>query len=162
MSNTLETYRTALRDFLRDTGGLNRLLSFEEESSNDFLDLYLNMSLGFLNFVPPVVDVYSFESFPFPALLIHQATIEALISNNIVNTRNDLQYNNGGLTVKVADASRYLQTLQLLYRTTDMEINILKQIKVAANIMGGFGGVNSPYAWIHGRAATLRTSTIEA
>ena len=40
----LEEYREALRAFLKDHQDLNRLLKFEEESSNDKLDLYLNMA----------------------------------------------------------------------------------------------------------------------
>lgn len=156
----INQYRESLRGFIKDDEGLNRLLGFKEESDDTFLDMYLNMSLGFLNFIPPILEYFNYSNFPIPSLLIHQAAIEALISNNIVNARNDLIYNNGGVTIKVADAGKYLNTIQLLYRSTDMEIRMYKDAKVAANIMGCFGGVMSPYAYLSGRSITLNTNSL--
>jgi hypothetical protein len=103
---------------------------------------------------------FDFSTFPNPSLLIHQSTIELLISNGIVNARNDLTYNNGGVTAKIQDANRYLNLLQVLYRSTDAEIRNFTQLKIAANIMGGFGGVYSPYATLHGRQITLNPNSI--
>lgn len=157
---TLEKYRDALRIFIRDHADINRLLKFEEENPNPNLDLYLNMSLGFLNTIPPLIQVYSFATFPIPALLIHQATIEALISNSILHARNDLTYNNGGITVKISDKERYAPILNLLLRTADQQIAMFKQIKVAVNIDAGWGGVPSPYAWLHYGQYNLIPNTI--
>jgi hypothetical protein len=160
--NTLEDYRVALRSFIKDHDFLNRLLKFEQESTNDELDLYINMAIGFMNSIPPMVIQLNFANFPLPSLLIHQATIECLVSNGIVNARNDLTYNNGGVTAKIQDANRYLNLLQMMYRMTDAEIRNLTQMKIAANIMGGFGGVYSPYATLHGRQTTLNPNSILA
>jgi hypothetical protein len=146
----LAGYRQGLRSFLKDKADLNRLLKFEEENFNDMLDLYIEMSLGFLNYIPPLVASFDLSTFPIPSLIIHQAAIEALISNDIVQSRNDLTYNNGGVTVKIDDRERYLPILQWLYRIADMEINMFKQIKVSINIDNGWGGVSSPYNTIHG------------
>ena len=157
---TLIEYRGALRAFIKDNETLNRLLKFTEENTDDDLDLYINMALGFLNFIPPFIGSYTIEAFPFGTLLIHQATIECLISNGIVNARNDLTYNNGGVTVKISDGDRYLRQLQQLYRMTDMEIKAYTQVKVALNIDGGFGGVNSPYGYLHGTASSLQPNSI--
>jgi hypothetical protein len=159
-TNTLQDYRDALRAFIRDHDFLNRLLKFTQENTNDELDLYLNMAIGFLNGIPPFVQTFGVADFPNPSLLIHQATIEALVSNSVVNARNDLTYNNGGVTVKIQDANRYLSILQMLYRSTDMEIRNFTQLKVSLNIMGGFGGVYSPYASLHGTQATLSPNSI--
>jgi len=157
---TLIEYRTALRAYIKDNTALNRLLEFTEENINDELDLYLNMSLGFLNFIPPFIGSHTIETFPFGTLLIHQASIECLISNGIVNARNDLTYNNGGITIKISDGDRYLKQLQLLYRMTDMEIKSYRQIKIALNIDGGFGGVGSPYGSLHGSESFLQPNSI--
>lgn len=146
---TLDKYKNALRVFIRDHSDLNRLLKFEEENPNDNLDLYLNMALGFLNYIPPLIQTFTFANFPVPALLLHQATIEALISNGVLSARNDLTYNNGGITVKVTDKERYLSILNMLMRTADREIQLFKQIKVSINIDAGWGGVASPYAALH-------------
>lgn len=160
MALDLATYRTSLRAFIKDHDYLNRLLKFTQENTDDELDLYLNMAIGFLNSIPPPIGGFTFATFPIPQLLIHQATIECLISNGIVAARNDLTYNNGGVTVKISDGDRYLRHLQILFRMTDMEIANLKQMKVAININGGYGGVSSPYAWLHGRDGTLEPNSI--
>jgi len=153
-------YRTYLRNYIKDHEALNRLLKFVEENTDDELDMYIYMALGFLNSIPPPVGQYTIDAFPHPALLIHQATIECLISNSIVMARNDLTYNNGGVTVKISDGDRYLKMLQTLYRMTDMEISAFKSNKIAINIAGGWGNVSSPYGYLHSGAATLKPNTI--
>ena len=95
---------------------MNRLLKFTQENVDDELDLYINMALGFLNSIPPPVTTFTYATFPIPQLLLHQAAIECLISNGIVAARNDLTYNNGGVTVKISDGDRYLKHLQILYQ----------------------------------------------
>lgn len=157
---TLIEYNTALRDFIKDKQPLNRLLKFVLENEETDLDLYINMALGFLKFIPPYLGDIAITAFPMPALLIHQATIECLISNSIVQARNDLTYNNGGVTVKVSDGERYLRILQQLYRMTDLEISSYKQLKIQLNINGGWGGVYSPYAQLHGNGQNLQPNSI--
>ncbi len=117
--------------------------------------MYLDLALGFINGLPPVLGYFTYETFPMPVLLIHQATIECLISNGIVAARNDLTYNNGGITVRISDGDRYLRYLQILYNAANRELENLRQAKIAANIAAGFGGVNSPYAYLHRRYTTL-------
>lgn len=160
MAVNLEYYREALRAFIKDHDYLNRLLNFTQENIDDELDLYINMALNFLNSVPPLIGDFTIVSFPDPTLLIHQATIECLISNGILGSRNDLTYNNGGITVKISDGERYLRHLQVLMTQTDRQIQFYQQKKVAININGGFGGVYSPYAQLHGRGATLQPNSI--
>jgi len=157
---TLIEYRTALRNYIKDHEALNRLLQFIHENTDDELDLYLNMALGFLNYIPPFIGNITIEQFPLPALLVHQATIECLISNSIVQARNDLTYNNGGVTVKVSDGDRYLRLLQQLYRMADMEIKVYTNLKISLNIEGGWGGVYSPYARLHGTEKSLNPNSI--
>jgi len=147
-ASTLQTYREALRAFIKDHSEKNRLLKFVIENTDDELDLYVNMALGFLNSIPPLIGNFTYGTFPMPSLLIRQATIECLISNGILNSRNELTYNNGGITLKVADGSRYLQHLQVLLNMTDREIANFTKVKVAINIENGYGGVHSPYAYL--------------
>jgi hypothetical protein len=145
-----KAYINGLKDFIKDYPELNRLLKFREENAPNLLSLYLSMALGFLNSIPPLIASFDYPTFPIPSLLLHQGAIEALISNGICQARNDLTYNNGGVTVKISDKERYLQIIQLLYRITDMEINNFKQLKVAINIESCWGSIGSPYAVIFG------------
>jgi len=145
MALNITQYKTIFRKFLKDHELLNRLLNFEEENLDDYLEIYLEMALGFLNSVPPYLNPYTYGDFPVPALLIHQATIEALISNSVLSARNDLTYNNGGITVKVQDGQRYAHLLGLLMQKTDMEIKQFQQLRISININGGWGYSPSPY-----------------
>ena len=45
-------------------------------------------------------------------------------------------------------------------RMADREIDMWRQMKVAANINGGYGGVFSAYARLHGRQQTLNPNTL--
>ena len=157
---TFDEYLASLRTFIKDHDFLNRLLKFQQENTDDELALYVNMAMGYLNAIPPYIGGFDFTNFPIPNLLIHQATIECLISNGIVQARNELTYNNGGVTVKISDGSRYLNQLQMLYRATDAEISALKSMKVAINVQNGWGGCSSPYSYLHGRSAILNPNSI--
>jgi len=154
---TLDEYRNGLRIFIRDFADLNRLLKFEEENRNENLDLYLNMSLGYLNALPPPTGNYFIDTFPIPSLLIHQAAIECLISNGILQARNELTYSNGGISVKIPDKNRYTTALDQLMKRTSVELDAFIKQKVGLNIDGGWGGVFSPYL-NHGRNPYLRTN----
>jgi len=160
MALTITEYETALRSFIKDNAELNRLLKFAQENTDTYLNLYINMAISFLNAIPPMIGPFGFDTFPIPNLIIHQAAIECLISNSIVNARNELAYNNGGVTVKIPDGSKFLNLLQLLYRATDAEISALKSIKIAMNIQNAWGGVSSPYSYLHGRSAILNPNSI--
>ena len=160
MANDLMYYRTELRKFIKDFPNLNRLLDFNSENTDGQLDLYINMALNFLNAIPPFIGEAQLENFAMPPLLIHQAAIEAMISNSILSARNELVYNNGGLTVKIPDGTRYLNILQFMIRLTDSELNSYRMMKVAANINDGWGGVFSPYSRLHGRQQTLNPNTL--
>ena len=142
--------------FLKDFAENNRIIKFEEENANANLDLYLNMALGFLNNVAPPVLSWSIGEFPIPGLLIHQSAIEALISNSILQSRNEIQYNNGGISVKFPDGGRYMNILQPLYRAITNEMQALVALKVNANIDAAWGGVSSPYVYIAGYPYLIR------
>ena len=161
MAITVADYLTSFRNYIKDKEALNRLLKFSEENTDDELEMYLQMSLSFLNSIgPPILSYFDFSTFPLPALLIHQAAIEAMISNSILSSRNDVTYNNGGITVKISDGNRYLNVIQVMLRMADKELEMFKQMKIAANINGGYGGVFSPFARLHSRTQTVNPNTL--
>lgn len=142
---TLIEYRSGLRVFLRDHADLNRLLKFEEENRDDSLDLYLNMAVGTLNALPPPVGNYGVDGFPIPGLLIHQAAIECLISNGILGARNELTYNNGGISVKIEGRDSYLPAINELRSLVAREVESFIKHKIGINVQGAWGGSFSPY-----------------
>jgi len=157
---TKAEYIQELRAYIKDKPELNRLLKFAAENDDTTLSMYIEMALGFLNSVPPPIGWIDYDAFPFPALLIHQASIECMISNSIVSARNDVTYNNGGITLKVSDGARYLNLIQVVLRMTDKEIEMWRQAKISYNINGGWGNVFSPYSRLHGKSQSLSPNTI--
>lgn len=146
MAWTVENYKKALRSFIKDHAQLNRLLNFKEENSDDGLEMYLMMALGTLNSMPPQVSVsYGYENFPIPSLLIHQATLECLISNEILQARNDIDYNNAGISVKADNGQRYNTQIEFLERMMGKELEMFSKLKININVFNGFGGSHSPY-----------------
>ena len=149
-------YRDGLRMFVKDYEELNRILKWEEENADPALDLYINMALGFLNTMPPNVATYGVSDFPFPGLLIHRAAVDCMISNSILQARNELSYNNGGISVKFPDGNRYSNQIQALLNILTGELDMFRQFKVSINIEGGWGGLNSPYQYIAGYPYLIR------
>lgn len=147
---TQAQYVKGLRTFLVDFSNKNRIIRFEQENSDDALELYLEMALGVLVNLPPAVLQWGFDDFPIPSLLIHQAVLECLASNSILQSRNEIQYNNGGISVKFPDGGRYMNAMQPLYRFIENELKALVGLKVNANIDAAWGGVSSPYVFIAG------------
>jgi len=157
---TYENYVSSLRSYIKDSELKNILLKYVEENTDEELGIYIQMAMGFLASIPPPVIEFTYATFPIPSLLLHQAAIECMISNGILSARNELTYNNGGITVKIHDSSRYLQFIQILIRMTDLEIRNLTNVKISINLNSAFGGVYSPYASLHGAAATLQPNSL--
>ena len=95
---TLEETRVKLRAFLRDYEEENVLID-HEESSDANLDLGIELAIEEFNMSPPVIDpTYTIEDFPSPAMLIYGAAIHVLISTGIKYSRNELSFNDGGVS----------------------------------------------------------------
>lgn len=140
-----------LRAYLIDFDTVNLLWEFEEESGDTQLDMYIFMALGSLNATPPPIKIFDVTEFPHPALLIHSAALECLRSNSIFQARNDIQYNNSGISVKMHDGQRYNTQLQFLSNLVSQEMEQFLKLKISLNCSAGWGGSWSPYATLNGR-----------
>ena len=69
------------------------------------------------------------------------------MSNDILKSRNDLTYSDGGITVN--DGPKYQYITGILSRIVANEEQYWKQYLIALNINMGWGGVSSPYANLH-------------
>ena len=144
---TKADYTVYLRMFLKDLAANNILLKFQMENEDDYLGLYLDMSISALNSMPPPVANFQYTNFPFSATLLHRAAYECLLSNDIRKSRNDLTYSDGGITVN--DGPKYQYIIQVLQRLVESEEQYWKQYLISLNINNGWGGVSSPYANLH-------------
>ena len=144
--------RRLLRMFLNDTAELNRLIR-QEESNSDKLDLAIRLTIDDWNITPPFLGVETITSFPSIYLLIHGAAIQTLKSAGILQSRNQLEYSSGGITVRTFDKTQLYQSWILQFYQ-DYERK-KADYKKSANIEGawgagpGGGGVHSEYLQIY-------------
>jgi len=102
------SYVSNIRTLLQDQEIYNELLGGKEELTDSEITLALMMELEYYNNVPPALDQYELEDFPAPYQLINGAAGRSLLSVCNRHDRNRLEYNDGGVSVRVNDkADRY-------------------------------------------------------
>lgn len=137
-----ERARRYLRLFLRDTPQLNRLIR-KEESDNELLDFAIEMTISDWNSTSPHIDRVDIQNYPSLYLLMHGAVIQIMKSQGLYQARNELQYQAGGSSFMRFNKSSYYMNW-MINLSNDYEIK-KRNMKIAKNITGGWGGVSSEY-----------------
>ena len=138
-----EHARKSLRLFLNDTAELNRLIR-QEESDDPHLDLALALAVDDYNVTSPPITRVTIDSYPSLWLLMHGAAIEILKMAGLLQSRNELNYSSGGVTVRTFDKTEHYQRWISMF-LQEYERKKLNY-KIAANVAAGMGGgVNSEY-----------------
>ena len=61
------------------------------------------LALDEFNMTPPIIAPYHFENFPSQSLLLLGTVCYSLLSNGILQTRNNLKYSDGGQNIMIWD-----------------------------------------------------------
>lgn len=133
-----------LRLFLNDTPELNRLIR-REESDDTKLNLAIDLAIDDFNITTPLLQTHVISNFPSLYLLIYGATIQVLRSAGMLQSRNELAYSSGGVSVRIFDKTQLYQSWIVQFVA---EYERKKQnFKIALNINNALaGGVSSEYA----------------
>ena len=132
-----------LRAYLRDDPILNELIE-GKESTNDQLKVAILDAIEDWNDTQPPLAPVNILTHPSERLLIRGAAIEILHSAGILQSRNRLDYNDGGIVVRDKDkAPDYQAWISHLIR--DYETKKINK-KKSQNIALGFGGIPSEYS----------------
>jgi hypothetical protein len=91
-----------LRAFLRDHAVLNELIEGKESSNEQLRDALLD-AIDDWNITQPPLAPVNIRTHPSQRLLIRGAAIEILFSAGILQDRNRLDYNDGGIVVRDKD-----------------------------------------------------------
>lgn len=136
--------RRLLRLFLRDTPELNRLIR-RQETDDPRLDLAIAMAVDDYNITSPLLSSHSIANFPSLYLLIYGASIQVLRSAGILQSRNELAYSSGGVSVRIFDKTQLYQSWIAQFVA---EYERKKQnYKISQNINNALGGgVASEYS----------------
>lgn len=135
-------FAQAMRIFLRDQPNLNTLLS-GYETSDQQLVLCVTLALADWNGTPPLIGNVGIRDHPSADLLVKGTLIQVLTSAGLLQSRNDLDYQAGGITVRVSNkAGQYQAWLQFLVQSYEMG---KKNLKMSLNLESCYGGIPSEY-----------------
>jgi hypothetical protein len=132
----LNHFVQTIRTFFRDFPELNRLIT-GVESSNRQIVWALADALDDFNTTPHFTS-YGLTNFPSSSLLIRGTAISLLESVGLLQTRNHLQFSDGGIQVGVSDKTPFIQSWIQLFRNSYEEKK--QRIKIAINIENAWGG----------------------
>lgn len=142
-----------VRLYLRDHSALNRLIKGQE--TNDRMIAWCVMdAISDFNGVPPLIGAYTFDAMmqlSLQSTLRIGTVIRVLESVGLLQTRNHLPFNDGGLSVAISDKAPLLQSwIDRLKADWDARV---RQTKIGLNIeslLDGGAGVASEYFAISG------------
>jgi hypothetical protein len=138
-----------VRTFLRDFPELNRLTQGYENSPRMIAWAIID-ALDDWNSTPPFIGTATIESFPSKSLLCRGATIALLESVGLLQTRNQLTFSDGGISVSVSDkAPLIMNWLQLFKQSYEDKKSRFKSSANVEMAMDG-SGTFSEYFIING------------
>ena len=138
-----------MRQYLRDFQELNRLID-GEETSDRMIAWSVIDALDDINNTPPLIGQYTVETFPYRSLLLRGTVITVLESVGLLQTRNQLNFSDGGIQVGVSDkAPMIMQWINMLRSSYEQK---KQQYKIAVNISQVFDGsaILSDYYFLGG------------
>lgn len=142
LSPAMQAFVQNVRLYTRDFAQLNRLISGEE--SNDRMIAWAVMdAMSYFNGTPPWIgnwDINTFVMKSQQSLLTRMTVIALLESVGLLQTRNHINYSNGGINVGVNDKTPLIMNWLQYYRASTDQM--IQRVKVAANIEGILGPSN--------------------
>lgn len=156
MSETFNAFIQTVRMFTRDHPQLNRLVK-GEESSNRMIALAIHDFLSDFAGTPPNLGFFSLEDLftrYYQSFALRGTVVSLLESVGILQTRNHLNFSDGGISVGVSDKSPMLMQWIAQFRNKYEQEKI--QRKIAMNIENAMGTsmVPSEYAFLNGWLGT--------
>ena len=134
MSQTFRDFVQVVRLYLRDFPELNRLVAGEESSDRQIAWAVLD-ALSDFNGTPPFLGQMGLEELlgqQQHSLLLRMTAIALIESVGLLQTRNHLNYSNGGITVGVNDKTALLMNWLQYFKATTEQMKV--RVKVAMNI----------------------------
>lgn len=128
---------------MRDKASLNALLEGEETSGVE-IDLAIDLAIDDFIETPPPVWTGGFDDFPSFSILLYGTVIEVLNGAGLLQSRNELNYVDGGISVKTSDKTLLYQRWLDRFETRYERMKI--RWKKNRNLESCYGGVPSEYA----------------
>lgn len=138
MAKMIERLRVKLDDVDASLNILDGKLAFE----NPRLEGFIRESLDKTNDEPPRTT-YGIGNFPNLSLLVQGAFVHALKARAILHLRNQVNYNDAGLSVGIEDKHQmYLQIAQIEEQEYQRMLRNFKATQIPSIV-----GIDSPFGW---------------
>jgi hypothetical protein len=150
MSQATRDFVQVVRLYMRDFPELNRLVAGEESTDRQIAWALMD-ALADFNGTPPIggCSLDYLLSRNQHSLVLRMTVITLLESVGLLQTRNHINYSNGGITVGVNDKTPMIMNWLQYYKATTEQMK--QRVKVAFNIEGILGehGVHSEYFFVN-------------
>lgn len=142
MTQTFQDFVQMVRLYMRDFPELNRIVSGEETSDRQIAWSILD-ALADFNGTPhfTTMNLEDLLQLNQHALLLRMTVISVIESVGLLQTRNHINYSNGGINVGVNDKTPMLMNWLQYYKAFTEQMK--QRVKVAINIQGILGPSNS-------------------
>lgn len=153
VSDTFNSFIQTVRFFMRDHPQLNRLIKGEESSDRMIAWAILDFLSDFAG-SPPNLGYYSLDQLfemHYQSFALRGTTVALLQSVGILQTRNFLQFSDGGISVNASDkAPMWMQWIQAFQNKYEQEKVARKVSLNIAQLLGTFTGSHSEYFFVNG------------
>lgn len=142
-SPTLRAFVQMVRMYMRDMPELNRIVRGQESTDRQIAWAVMD-ALADFNGTPPFLGNSSLDDLlqrSQQALLLRMTVINLIESVGLLQTRNHINYSNGGINVGVNDKTPMLMQWLQYYRSFTEQMK--QRVKVSFNIEGILGPSNS-------------------
>jgi hypothetical protein len=143
ISQAMMDFVQLVRLYLRDFPELNRIVSGEESSDRQIAWAVLD-ALSDFNGTPPFLGNLSLTDLLQRGqqnLLLRMTVISLIESIGLLQTRNHINYSNGGISVGVNDKTPLLMNWLQYFQSKTEQLKL--RVKVSLNIEGILGSSNS-------------------
>jgi hypothetical protein len=157
LSDQFNAFIQMMRHWMRDYPQLNRLIRGVEHSNRLIAWAALDCLSDF-NGTPPPLGNYTIEQLldlGYTSLLRRGTAIALFESVGVLQTRNHLNFSDGGINVAISDKTPQLQSWMQLFQSKYEQDKM--KVKISLNIQGILGerGVHSEYYFINGFYGSL-------
>lgn len=135
-----------IRSYIRDEPNLNALLD-GKETGDTLLEFCLELALDDFNTSPPLIGNFALANHPSQTLVLLATVIWVLKSAGVLQSRNQLDYAAGGITVASSNKTPLYQSWinMMMQEYEAKKFNLKKSINAEA----AYGGVSSEYVQIN-------------
>lgn len=143
---TAADFRNKIRAYIRDTPAANALLD-GEETPDLLIDFALDLALDDFNTSPPLIGSFKLRNHPSQSIILIGAIIWILQSAGLQQSRNQLDYASGGITVASSNKTPLYQSwLNIFMQAYESKKANLKK---SLNAEMAYGGVASEYTQVN-------------